>query len=71
MPGDGRALAQRELLLTDALVRLAHHLHFGKADPRSLQQRWTFTRTLGGADPAAALARLATAPFRYAPVARR
>lgn len=60
--GDGDALARRELLLTDALVRLAYHLHFGKADPRSLQPSWNFTRTLGGADPAAALARLATAP---------
>ena len=62
VPGDGRALAQRELLLTDALVRLAYHLHFGKADPRSLQPSWNFARTLGGADPAAALAQLASAP---------
>ena len=62
VPGDGRALAQRELLLTDALVRLAYHLHFGKADPRALQPSWNFARTLGGADPAAALAQLASAP---------
>lgn len=62
VPGDGRALAQRELLLTDALVRLAYHLHFGKSDPRSLQPSWNFARTLGGADPAAALAQLAGAP---------
>ena len=61
-PADERALAQRELLLTDALVRLAYHLHFGKADPRSLQPSWNFARTLGGADPAAALAQLASAP---------
>ena len=61
-PADGRALAQRELLLTDGLIRLAYHLHFGKADPRSLQPGWNFARTLGGADPAAALARLAGAP---------
>lgn len=59
---DARALAERDLLLTDALVRLAYHLHFGKADPRSLQTSWNFARTLGGIDPAAAMARLATAP---------
>lgn len=61
-PGDARALAQHELLQTDALVRLAYHLHFGKADPRALQPSWNFARTLGGADPATALARLAAAP---------
>lgn len=61
-PADGRALAQRELLLTDALIRLAYHLHFGKTDPRSLQPSWNFARTLGGADPAAALAQLAGTP---------
>jgi murein L,D-transpeptidase YcbB/YkuD len=58
---DARA-AERELLLTDAFMRLAFHLVFGKADPRSLQQGWNFARTLGGVDPAAALAKLLAAP---------
>ena len=49
--------AARELLLTDAYLRLAYHLYFGKADPRALQQGWNFARSLGGADPADALAR--------------
>lgn len=53
---------QRELLLTDALVRYAYHLYFGKADPRALQPSWNFSRTLAGVDPAAALARLIEAP---------
>ena len=57
-----RALADRDLLLTDAFVRLAYHLHFGKADPRTLQHGWNFARTLDGADPASALAGLLAAP---------
>jgi murein L,D-transpeptidase YcbB/YkuD len=57
-----RQLAERDLLLTDAFVRLAYHLHFGKVDPRTLQPGWNFARTLDGADPAAALAKLLAAP---------
>jgi murein L,D-transpeptidase YcbB/YkuD len=57
-----RALAERELLHTDAFVRLAYHLYFGKADPRALQHGWNFARTLDGADPAVALAGLLAAP---------
>jgi murein L,D-transpeptidase YcbB/YkuD len=60
--GDARAAVERELLLTDALMRLAYHLHFGKVDPRTLQASWNLARTLAGADPAAGLARLASAP---------
>ncbi|MDL1862985.1 hypothetical protein FBR04_18450 [Betaproteobacteria bacterium PRO7] len=56
-----RAAAQRELLATDAFVRLAYHLVFGKADPRSLNVAWNFARTLDGIDPAAALAELLAA----------
>jgi murein L,D-transpeptidase YcbB/YkuD len=54
--------AERDLLLTDAFMRLAFHLRFGKADPRSLQQGWNFARTLDGVDPAAALTQLLAAP---------
>jgi len=54
--------AQRELLATDAFVRLAYHLYFGKADPRSISGAWNFARTLDGIDPAAALAELLAAP---------
>jgi len=53
-----RASAERELLLTDAYLRLAYHLVFGKADPRTLQHGWNFARSLGGADPVEALAGL-------------
>jgi murein L,D-transpeptidase YcbB/YkuD len=62
-PGErDRALAERELLLTDAYLRLAYHLYFGKVDPRTLQHGWNYARSLDGADPAAALAKLLAAP---------
>jgi murein L,D-transpeptidase YcbB/YkuD len=54
--GDARAAVERELLLTDAFMRLGYHLQFGKVDARALQRGWNFTRTLAGADPATALA---------------
>ena len=57
-----QAVAVRELLLTDAYLRLAYHLYFGKADPRALQHGWNFARSLDGADPAGALATLMTSP---------
>lgn len=60
--GDLRALAERELLLTDAIMRLGYHLHFGKVDARALQPSWNIARTLADADPAAGLARLVAAP---------
>jgi len=57
-----RARAERDLLLTDAFVRLAYHLHFGKADPRTLHRGWNFARTLAGRDPEQVLAQLLAAP---------
>jgi murein L,D-transpeptidase YcbB/YkuD len=54
--------AARELLLTDALVRLAYHLHFGKVNPRELDPDWNFRRALRGAEPALALERALAAP---------
>jgi murein L,D-transpeptidase YcbB/YkuD len=60
--GRERVLAERDLLLTDAFVRLAYHLHFGKADPRTLHRGWNFARTLGGRDPEQMLAQLLAGP---------
>ena len=47
--------ARRDLLLTDAAVRLAYHLRFGKVDPEALDANWNMTSDLGGVDPATAL----------------
>ncbi len=40
-----------DILLTDALVRLGYHLHFGKVDPEALDPDWNLSRDLGGRDP--------------------
>ncbi len=60
---DPLAAANRELLYTDALVRLIYHLHFGKVNPRELYAEWNFARTLGGsaATPVEALEALLAA----------
>jgi L,D-transpeptidase YcbB len=44
-----------DLLLTDAAVRLAYHLRFGKVDPETLDADWNFQSDLAGTDPATAL----------------
>jgi len=65
--------ADRELLYTDSLIRLAYSLYFGKVDPRSFDPQWNFARTLDGIDPPRALEALVTAPslgdalYAYAP----
>ncbi|MET0657139.1 MAG: L,D-transpeptidase family protein [Steroidobacteraceae bacterium] len=38
--------AQYDLLLTEALLRLAYHLSFGKVDPESFDPQWNYGRTL-------------------------
>ncbi|HSD41388.1 MAG TPA: L,D-transpeptidase family protein [Burkholderiales bacterium] len=52
---DAAVRADRDLLLTDALVRLAYHLRFGKANPRELYPDWNFPRALGAIEPVQAL----------------
>lgn len=73
--GNGQVLdaADRELICTDALIRLAYHLHFGKVNPRELYPDWSFSRSLGNIDPVQALEAvfasddIKTAIERYAP----
>jgi murein L,D-transpeptidase YcbB/YkuD len=60
--GDPAALADRDLLLTDALVRFAYHLRFGKVDQRAVDPNWNFSRSLGDIDPAGALEAALAAP---------
>ena len=40
--------AQYDMLLTEALLRLAYHLSFGKVDPESFDAQWNYGRTLAG-----------------------
>lgn len=46
------AQAEFDILLTDAFVRLAYNLRFGKANPNELDPNWNFSRSLITADPA-------------------
>jgi L,D-transpeptidase YcbB len=45
-------LADFDILLTDALVRLSYHLMFGKVDPERLDPSWNMSREITGSDPA-------------------
>lgn len=47
--------AELDLLLTDALTRLAYHQRFGKVDPYTLDPQWNFRRELADGDPVTAL----------------
>ena len=47
---DGSAPAASEILHTDALLRLADHLSFGKVDPTSFEPHWNYAHTLEAVD---------------------
>jgi len=49
---DYRMFAARDMLLTDALLRLAYHLLFGKVDPAELDPHWNMTEPIGELAPA-------------------
>src|SRR6187455_2888002 len=44
--------AQYDILLTEALLRLAYHLSFGKVDPETFDAQWNYGRTLARTDVA-------------------
>jgi murein L,D-transpeptidase YcbB/YkuD len=44
-------LAECDILATDALIRLAYNLYFGKADPEALDPDWNSVRVIEGKDP--------------------
>jgi L,D-transpeptidase YcbB len=43
--------ASREVLATEALIRLAYSLRFGKINPALLDPNWNYSRRLDGIDP--------------------
>src|SRR5688572_9490478 len=47
--------AQYDILLTEALLRLAYHLSFGKVDPVTFDAQWNYARTLPSMDVARAI----------------
>jgi L,D-transpeptidase YcbB len=44
--------AQYDVLMTEALLRLAYHLSFGKVDPETFDAQWNYERTLASMDVA-------------------
>lgn len=50
-----QAAAEMEILLTDAVVRLAYHANFGKVLPGELDPNWNFDRRLHSPDPVSEL----------------
>jgi murein L,D-transpeptidase YcbB/YkuD len=44
--------AQYDVLLTEALLRLAYHVSFGKVDPETFDPQWNYARTLASTDVA-------------------
>jgi murein L,D-transpeptidase YcbB/YkuD len=61
-PLDATQRVDLDLLLTDALVRLAYHLVFGKVDPERLDPQWNLAREIEGVDPAEVLRATIDAP---------
>lgn len=54
--------AELEVLATEALARLALHLHHGKLDPVAIEPSWNFTRPMDGIDLVEALQAIIAAP---------
>ena len=50
-PPDPQLLAQRDLLMTDALILLAYHLQVGKVDPVRLDPNWNMSPQNGTGNP--------------------
>ena len=44
-----------DILATDALVRLAFHLRFGKVNPERIESTWNFSRDMGEVRPVASI----------------
>ncbi len=49
----GDLVAEADILATDAVIRLAYHLFFGKVDPEALDPDWNAARLIDGKDPVA------------------
>jgi murein L,D-transpeptidase YcbB/YkuD len=61
-PLDAAERVDLDLLLTDALVRLAYDLVFGKVDPERLDPRWNLAREIGSEDAVSSIRAAIEAP---------
>jgi murein L,D-transpeptidase YcbB/YkuD len=62
---DPALLADYDLLLTDALIRLGYHLMFGKVDPERIDPNWNMARSIHGFAPAQEIERVVEAGDVY------
>jgi len=63
--GDTHSLADLDMLLTDAILRLAYHMLFGKVDPEGLDPNWNLSAEIDGLEPAAGLEKALGSPNLY------
>lgn len=59
---DPSLAASRDLLLTDAFIRLANHSACGKEDPLTHHPQWNLDRKIDGADPVVFIEKAIEAP---------
>jgi murein L,D-transpeptidase YcbB/YkuD len=62
---DPQQMAEYDIILSDALVRIVYHLLFGKVDPERLDTNWNIYHDIEGIDPAARLQELIDSPDIY------
>src|SRR5690349_13666456 len=67
---DAALLADYDLLLTDAVIRLGYHLMFGKVDPERIDANWNMARVLRGFEPALVIQRALDANDVYGALER-
>lgn len=58
---EAQLFAERDLLLTEALLRYGYQRRFGKVDPRTLEPAWNYSRNFAAKTDAAALLAAAVA----------
>jgi murein L,D-transpeptidase YcbB/YkuD len=63
--GEPRLAADIDMLLTDAILRVAYHLLFGKVDPEELNPSWNMYADIDGLDPAIGLEEALASPSLY------
>ena len=64
--GNTELLADFDMLMADALARMAYHIEFGKVDPERLDAHWNMVRVWDGLDPAVYLQRVIDSGRLYA-----
>lgn len=67
-PAAARQRILLDILATDALLRMAYHIHFGKVVPRDLDPNWNFDRRIRSDDLLDTLEGLVAAPSLAEPL---